>query len=569
MHLGLKRQLKKYKQEHFQQDLFAGTVVATLLLPQAVAYAELAGLPASSGLLATMLPMIIYALLGSSRSLSVGPVAIAALMTQEALDSLAPHLSRNLGAACLSLQLAGFLLLFAWLKAGRITHFISHSVISGFSSGAAVLIIISQTESLLGIKWTEFWRQPSFEPINYSALILGILGIGILAFFGSAWLKRFSNNWFSNPKKQQFLLKAGVPLSIFSLSLIALTPLSNGNIAFVGSVTFELDIKQLYWQQIPEIMFQLMPSAAIMALIVYMESVAVGRILANYRKERLDPNQELWALGFANLGSSLSLAMPTAGGFGRSMVNAQCGACTQISAIVSAVLMIIFCFFATSLFAYVPKAALSVIVIYAVLPLIDLTYAKRLWILRSPDFGVWICTLIGVIIINVDLGLALGIAASIGTFIFQSGSPHLGIVGRLPGTEQFRNIRQFNVETLDKTLFIRIDESLFFANVQIIEDEINLAISQFPKTEYLVIIGTGINKMDSDGIDFLERLQNSLDVAGITLLLAEFKHYLLEKHLTHHWMVSMTLKQYYPSAQMAFEHLKSKGQKILLLHHHS
>jgi SulP family sulfate permease len=560
---SLRHQLQGYTQDAFQHDLLAGVIVSIVLLPQAMAYSDLAGLPPASGLLAAMLPMLVYALLGSSRSLSVGPVAIASLMTHEALLKLPEGTSPTLAAACLAGLIGIILLILAVINVGKITHFISHSVISGFSSGAAVIIMISQSKSLLGLEY-----NPTATALSTAILyhlpttILGITGILTLFIFRSKWLLHRINRLPISQSVQSFLLKLGAPCTITILTIMAVSPLNDGNIALVGQVDFQFQSQTQPWQSIPDIIATLFPSAVLLALIGYMESVAVGRTIANQRKERLDPNQELWAIGFANISSAISMGMPVAGGFGRSMVNEQSGAKTQVASIVTATIILLLCLIATASFAYIPKPALAAIVVFAVIPLIDYHHIKRLWRDKSPDLVVWWVTFISAITLDLGSGLALGIMISIAVFIIRSGSPHCVVVGRLPGTEQFRNVQRFQVETLDEALFIRIDESLFFANIQIIEDYMNLAISKQNGIKVLVLIGSGINNIDSDGLDFLQRLERNLKVAGITLTFAEFKHYLLDKLILDPWVKHVRYNNLFISTQQAFVHYQNQGQRV-------
>ncbi len=555
---GLKQQLKNYHKTTLYSDLTAGLIVSVVLLPQAMAYADLAGLPPASGLLAAILPMMIYALTGSSRSLSVGPVAIASLMTYTTIQSLPDTVPPALAAALLAGMVGALLLMLRLIKAGAVTHFISHSVISGFSSAAAVLIIASQARGLIGFNWS------SHTWFEFSTATLGLLCLSTLFLFKTRWF-RYRLNRLSMPSQlTEFITKLGAPVAITLSTTVAALAFSHTDIKRVGAVEFEwVTMNGFDLAELRLLMLDLLPSAALLALVGYMESVAVGRTLANWRRERLDPNQELWAVGAANIASAISMAMPVAGGFGRSMVNEQAGAQTQVAAITSALILLFMCTVATSAFALIPKAALSAIVIFAVIPLIDVQHLKNLARHNKQDATVWVITFFSVLIFKLEMGLVIGVVVSLSGFVMRSGKPHCAIVGRIPQTEQFRNTLRYKTEVLSDAIFIRIDESLFFANSQHVEDFINQAISQSPSARFLVLLGTGINGIDSDGMECLQRLERNLNIAGIKLQLAEFKNFVIDGTNKHDWFQTQKARgSLYLSAQDAFHQLLKRDMSI-------
>lgn len=538
-HFPLLGWLSTYTRQTLASDLIAGVIVAIMLIPQAMAYSLLAGLPAEYGLYASILPLLIYALLGSSRSLAVGPVAIASLMVSTAISSVAPQGSAEYLNAAVNLSfLVGFILLFLRIiRLGAIVNFISHSVLSGFTSAVAIIITISQLKHVLGI---EIPRATSLDQsitaiythlshINSITLSLSLIAFSILWFCKSRFSQLLSllklPLWFIQP-----FCKTG-PMFVLLISSIVVWLFNlnqTENVATVGAVPQGLPniggihIDLTLWQQ-------LFIPALLIALIGFIESVSVGTALASKRCERIDPNKELIALGAANIGAGFSGTYPVAGGFGRSMVNHSAGAQTTIASAISATLVALTVVFFTPLFSYLPKAALGAIIIMAVLPLINIRAFKECWRFNKADALTLIATFFAVLTLGVELGILLGIAISIALLLYRASQPHIAIVGRVGESEQFRNIDRHEVSTEQNILTLRVDESLYFANTRFVEKFILQKCIDNKELQHVVLICSAINFIDASALETLETLVANLKDKGVRLHLSEVKGPVLDQ----------------------------------------
>ncbi|MGB0466081.1 MAG: SulP family inorganic anion transporter [Pontibacterium sp.] len=527
------RWLQHYRRDIFVSDLIAGIIVAIMLVPQGMAYAFLAGLPPEYGLYASILPLMLYALLGSSRSLAVGPVAIASLMVGSTIGQFAEQGSTAYinAAVNLSLLVGIILLILRSLRLGSIVNFMSHSVISGFTSAAALMIAISQIKYLFGldiprtshIDETLSYLAQHISETSTTTLIIGSLSLVVLWITKGplcCWLQRLHMPlWVAQP-----ICKAGPMFAVLFGSIAVWGLLSNGSspVATVGAIPGGLPaitlikVDLILWQQ-------LFIPALLIALIGFLESVSVGTVLASKRRERIDPDKELIALGVANLGSALSGTFPVAGGFGRSMVNHSAGAQTTVASLISALLVLIALLFLTPLFYYLPKATLGAIIIMAVIPLIDINTFKQCWRFNKADALTLLATFILVLIFGVEVGIVLGIAISIALLLYRSSQPHIAIVGRIGNSAHFRNIQRHDVTTYNNTLALRIDESLYFANTRYVETFILQQSAEHPAIEHIVLICNAVNFIDASALETLENLVLKLRDEGITLHLAEVK----------------------------------------------
>ncbi|MDY6941828.1 MAG: sulfate permease [Pseudomonadota bacterium] len=526
-------QLQNYRREDWVSDLTAGVITAVLLIPQGMAYAMLAGLPPQTGLYASVAPPILYALLGTSRTLAVGPVSVAAIMVASVLS--APEFAGGgdylTNAVVLAAECGLILLVLGTLRAGVLVNFISHPVLSGFTTGAAVLIMVSQLRHLTGIQLesgltpaTTVWQSlTSLSSVNLATVMLAALSL--LALYGMGRpLTRYlvKREW--APASITAISKSAplmvVALGTFTVLLFALN--DRYGVAVVGAIPSGLPQPSLGFLS-ADTWFALLPSAALIALIGYVESVSVAKFLANRERNRIDPDRELVALGAANLGSALSGTMPVAGGFSRTMVNHAAGAKTQVAALITAVLVGLAVMFLTPLFTYMPQAALAAIIVIAVSSLIDVGTIKHAWHYDRADALALMVTLVGVLVFGIEHGLLLGIAISLAAFLWRAGHPHIAVVGRVPGTEHYRNINRHQVCTWDTILLMRVDESLYFANAGVVEDVVMDELRQRPDVEHVVLICSAVNFIDASAEDMLERLRDSLAGNGMTLHLAEVK----------------------------------------------
>ncbi len=528
--------LKNYTRQEFNDDLFAGIITAILLVPQGIAYAILAGLPPEVGLYASILPPLIYALFGSSRTLSVGPASIAAIMIASALA--APEI-QALGnplesAFILAAESGMIMLLMAIFRMGGLVNFISHPVLSGFTSGASLLIIGSQIPHLFGLKepqcsldltcYTDY-----LSGYNSVSLQLALGSLAFLLFFGKPLTTLLQHTSLSKPMITA-ISKCGplltVILSTLLVSHFQLQQLQH--IAVVGTVPAGLPHLQISFMQMQKWRL-LLPSAAFITLIAYVESVAIAKVTANLRAEKINPNQELVALGLANLASAISGGMAIAGGFSRTMVNFSAGARTQIAMIIAAVLLAFAVMFCAPWFANIPKAALAGIILIAIFPLVKIRSIVHTWKYDQGDGIAELVTLLGVLILGIEEGIALGIILTISIYLRKTSQPHIAVVGRIPDTERFRNVKRHHVETFAHLLLLRVDENITFANINFIEEFLSNELRRQPQTRHIVLIFTSVSDIDATGLEALENLNGSLKAAGITLHLSEAKGPIMDK----------------------------------------
>jgi SulP family sulfate permease len=525
--------LKQYSRDQFPEDFTAGFITAVLLIPQGMAYAILAGLPPEVGLYASLLPPIVYALLGTSRTLSVGPVSVAALLVASALTASGQTAGdpEYLADALLLAALTGtLLLLMALFRLGVLVNFLSHSMLSGFTSGAAVLIILSQLKNLTGIDVPQSGAGlevlvhaiTRLEGIELLTSVLGLGTIGLLLFMRSPLIGLLQRLGI-NSRLATLSSRAG-PLAVIALltGLVATFNLHERGIAIVGDIPPGLPSLTVEFLRLDRIV-DLLPAALMISLIGYVESVSVAKVLAHRRREKIDTNKELWALGASNIAASFTGSMPVAGGFSRSMVNFSAGARTQLAAIITAVLVGVVAVFFTPLFFHLPKAALAGIIVVAVVPLIDWRTAIQAYRYDKADGAALLTTFVGVLVFDIEIGLLLGAAVAIGAFLWRSSRPHIAIVGRVPGRQHYRNVRRYSVETWPAVLLLRVDRSLFFANVSYVEDIVAEAATEKPELAHLVLICSAVNAVDYSALEALEQLSLSLREAGIVLHLAEVK----------------------------------------------
>lgn len=532
-------ELRQYDRTTLLQDLLAGTITAILLIPQALAYALLAGLPAEVGLYASIIPPIVYALFGTSRTLAVGPVAVAAVMVATALSPYAGgDPGTHVTGALILAALTGVILLgLGLLRLGWLTAFISHPVLSGFTTGAAIFIIGTQLAALTGIplpRDADFGQSiavlaahlaaanPATSAFGLTAVLLLVLARGYLPRTLSA---------LGIAPQQAAILSRMAPLALVAIA-IAVATLTDAaqrwGIATVGTVPGGLPPLQLDFLQASG-WLDLLPAAALIALIGYVESISVAKALAFRRREKIDPDQELRALGLANLAAACAGAMPVAGGFSRSMVNFDAGARTQVAAIVTAAWVALATLAFTGLLADLPKAVLAAIIVVAVWQLVDFANLRHTWTYDRGDGAAQAATLVGVLAFGIERGLTIGVALALLLFLYRTSRPHIAVVGRIPGTEHFRNIHRHLVETWPRLLLVRIDENLYFANTPRVESELqNLVVDRDQLTDVVLIL-SGVAYIDASALEMLENFASGLTAAGIRLHLAEVKGPVLDR----------------------------------------
>ena len=515
--------LRAYRREDMSHDLVAGLVLGVVTVPQAVAYAFLAGLPAQAGLYACLAPMAIHAVLGSSRQLVVGPVAIAALMVAATVGEYAPAYSdAYLGiTSILCLEVCIVLWLLRILQMGGIVNLLSHPVIAGFVNGAAILIVISQLPAFAGLGLDS--RGNPFEQLARFAAALAdlsptALAVGVASLAGVWAVRRF----------------AGVPLGNRDHPVAKTGPMLVAIAATVCVAVFDLDIEAVGFVPAglpaitlppvdPALWTDLAPAAAMIALVAFVESYSIGATLAARQRERIDAPQELLALGAANLGAAVTGAYPVAGSFTRSSVNHAAGARTQVSTLVCAVAIVVTLLWLTPLFADLPHATLAAIVIVSVAGLVDFSMLSEHWRFYRADAVVHILTLAGVLLLGVAGGLLLGAGASVALFLRQSSRPHIAVLGRLGDSTHFRSVARYDTETFPHAAAVRVDENLYFANAHEVEDRILEIVDGNGETRHLVLVCSAINFIDTSGLEMLRRVSHTLEARGVELHLSDVK----------------------------------------------
>lgn len=537
--------LQRYRRAQAVQDGIAGMVVTVLLVPQSLAYAMLAGLPPHVGMYASILPLLAYAAFGSSMTLAVGPVAVASLMTASALAPFAAQGSPEyLSLAILLAALGGLqLLALGVLRLGFVANLLSHSVVSGFVTGSALLIAIGQLKPLLGIAArgnTAFELLLSllagFQEMQPATALLG-LGSIVLLWSSRRYLARLLGGAGMAPRAADLLAKlAPMVIVLLSVGAVALWRLdSQQGVAVVGAIPQGLPSLQMAWPAREQVMALFLP-AFMIALVGFIESVSVAQSLAIKRGQRIDANAELRGLGASNLASAFSGGFPVTGGFARSVVNFAAGAQTPMAGVISAGLMSLVLLGLTGLFERLPLAVLAATIIMAVLNLVDLETPRHAWRYDRSDALAWAGTALGVLALGVEAGIVIGIALSAGVFLWRASRPHVAVLGRVPGTEHFRNEQRFAVETPPRVLLLRVDENLFFANIAAVLDRVQLELDHRPGTRHLVLVLSSVSHVDLTALEALQRLHLELQRRGVDLHLAEVKGPVLDRLERSAWL---------------------------------
>ena len=532
--------LQQYQSTWLAGDVIAGAIVTVMLIPQSLAYAMLAGLPPQAGLYASLLPIFAYALFGSSMTLAVGPVAVASLMTATALAPLAIAGSVDYAALAVILALLSGVMLFVFgiLRLGFLAYFLSHPVISGFISGSAVVIAIGQLKYIFGINTprggiitTLHGLIVGFPTLNVSTTLLGC-GALLFLFFARSYLATVLKHIGLSAKSADLSAKLAPMMVVIVATLIVnLGQLDQqAQVSVVGNVPAGLPSLVIPSIQLHDIQAIWLP-ALLISLVGFVESVSVAQSLALKRNQRITPNKELLGIGAANIASALSGGYPVTGGFARSVVNFSAGANTPAAGVVSAILMAVVVAVATSWFYYLPHAVLAATIIVAVLGLIDFKTLQQSWHYDRADAISLILTFFGVIFLGVEEGIVIGVVLSLAVVVWRSSRPHMAVVGRVPGTEHFRNIDRHDVELVHGLIALRIDESMYFANAQVLEDKIEGLVAASSDTRAVLLIMSAVNQHDSTALTMLDELEKNLQAKHIRLQFAEIKGPVLDRLL--------------------------------------
>jgi SulP family sulfate permease len=508
--------LPGYRRQDLGGDLQAGLTVGVMLVPQGMAYSMLAGLPPIYGLYAAIFPALLYAVFGSSRHLSVGPVAIVGLLLATGLSGIAePGSPRFIELAIATAFLAGLVqILLGFFRLGFMVNFLSHPVLSGFTSAAAFIIMLSQVKYLLGIRLPQSNQVQVILPslfgqldqIHWLTFGIGAAGIVLILF-----LRRLRST-----------LPTGLIAMVLGISAVALFRLDHLGVAVIGEIPKGLPSFHTPFLSLAD-MQRILPLAATICIISFIESLAIARALeAKHKTYKVLPNQELIALGITKLVGAFFQAFPTTGSFSRSAVNEVSGARTGISSIVAALVVVLTLLFLTPLFYFLPQALLASVTIAAVFSLIDFKEAVFLWRNDRRDFYSLLATFVCTLTMGVQIGILVGVILSLALMLYSNSRPHIAVLGRLPNTSHYRNVTRFDeAEQRGDLLVLRFDAQLYFGNAQFFRDSIEQLIQvQGSGLKALVLDASSIGEVDSSGILALKNLSETLASKGIALYLA-------------------------------------------------
>jgi SulP family sulfate permease len=541
-------------------DLVAAAIVTIMLIPQSLAYAMLAGLPPEIGLYASILPIIAYALFGTSRALAVGPVAVISLMTLTAASAVAAPGSAEFIAATLVLALLSGLILIVMgvLRLGFLANLLSHPVVSGFITASGIIIATSQLKSLLGIKASgEALPElvttliENAKDTNPYTLAIGVIATGFL-FWVRKGLKPMLVGFGLAARPADLVAKAG-PIVAVALSILAV-------------ITFDLEAKGVKVvgdipQSLPpftvplfdaELWQRLAVPALLLSIIGFVESVSVAQTLAAKKRQRIVPDQELIGLGAANVAAAFSGGYPVTGGFARSVVNFDAGAETPAAGAFTAVGILLAALFLTPLLASLPIATLAGTIIVAVLSLVDFKTPRAIWHYSKADFAAMAATIAVTLLIGVEPGVMAGVGLSLALFLWRASRPHAAIVGRVPETEHFRNVKRHKVFTDPRILTIRIDESLTYLNARWLEEFVLEEIAAHPQLKHLILMASAVNAIDASALESIEAINHRMADAGVCLHLSEVKGPVMDALERGHFLHDLT-GQVWLSQHEAFE----------------
>ena len=522
---------RQYNRTSLTNDMMAAVIVTIMLVPQSLAYALLAGLPPEAGIYASIVPIVLYAIFGSSRVLAVGPVAVVSLLTASAVGQVAETGTAGYAIAALTLAAlsGGFLVLLGLLRLGFLANFLSHPVIAGFITASGILIAMSQLKHILGVSahghTLPEMVQSIVEHLDQSNLIT--LGIGVSAIVFLFWvrgnLKPLLNRMNLGPLLTDLLTKAGPVFAVVATTLSVWGfDLAQDGVRIVGDVPqslppftmpgFDLDLLQ-----------QLMVPAILISIIGFVESVSVAQTLAAKKRQDIDPNQELIGLGAANLGAAFTGGFPVTGGFSRSVVNFDAGAETPAAGVFTAIGLAIAAVALTPLVYYLPNATLAATIIVAVMSLVDFSILKKTWTYSRSDFIAVAATIILTLGFGVEVGVAAGVGISIILHLYKTSVPHVAEVGLVPGTQHFRNIHRYDVETDPALLTLRVDESLYFVNARFLEDLVKHRVVDGGGVKNVILMFSAVNEVDFSALESLEAINERLKSLNVGFHLSEVK----------------------------------------------
>ena len=517
--------LKTYHPTHFKADVVAALIVLAMLVPQGMAYAMLAGLPPVMGIYASILPMIIYAFTGSSTTLSIGPVAIISMMVFSALQPLfAVGSTAYIEAACLLAIMVGIIsLILGLFRFGFLIQLISHPVIKSFIIASALLIALGQFKFLLDIPLQtnnipEFIGSlvNNFHRISFLSVGVSLAAISILVF-----LPKWVRSDFLN-KTIPLLLVLSSIIVVYAFSLdqhglktVGIIPTGLPSFHFP---TWNFDLVQ-----------KLLPSAFIIAMISFVESLAIAQATALQKRDDLNSNQELIALGLANIAAGINMGFAVSGSLSRTVVNSDAGAKTPMSGVMSSLLMIAVSLYFTSFFQNLPLTILAATIFVSIWKLISFLPFFETWKYSKADgLAMW-ATFLGVTCIDISTGLVIGIILTFILLLWRISRPHIAVIGLVEGTQHFRNVSRYDVLTTETIASFRIDENLNFLNAHVLKGYIITELSHNPQIQHVVINCSSISNIDLSAVEMLEELNGELLQLGIQLHLSELKSPVMDR----------------------------------------
>jgi len=524
---------RNYNVTNFHDDFISGVVVTFITVPQVIAYAFLAGLPAEMGLYAVIASIIIYSLLGTSRTMAVGPTAIVAMMTLEIVSALtepgtalyaetAVKLSLMTGLVLIGLRIVNF---------GAVVNFMSHAVVTGFITAAAFLIIINQFTAALGLPAaprTDFlntaihlFRQAG--NLNLMASVISLTAL-ILLLYCMRFLGPVLAHLGLSLRFTKVLVKSA-PLYavVLGVALVWIFDLASGDgVRVVGTIPVQLPSLEIILIG-PDEFVDLLPSALLIAMVIFLESSSIGTAVASKRRQKIDPNQELVGLSGANIAAAFVGGFPVAGSFGRTMVNFASGAVTPVASLVTALCVVVTLLWLTPLFYLLPIGILSAIIIVAAGQLVDIAVIRKVLFFNRTDAVTFVITFFAVLTAGVETGILIGIGISYVLLIRSTSRPHIAVVGRYGNAQHFRNIQRYKVSTSPKLLMVRIDQSLYFVNSRYIESYLLAKVADNAELKHILIICSAINFIDASGLEVLESLNEKLLEVGVNVHLSEVK----------------------------------------------
>ncbi|SHI45091.1 sulfate permease, SulP family [Shimia gijangensis] len=547
-HLPILQWSKTYSRDTLTSDLVAAVIVTIMLIPQSLAYALLAGLPAEMGLYASILPLVAYAIFGTSRALAVGPVAVVSLMTAAAVGNLALQGTEEYIAAAITLAFISGLILtvMGLFRLGFLANFLSHPVIAGFITASGILIATSQIKHILGVDAhghnlialvTSLIAH--LNETNLITFVIGVAGVGFL-FWVRKGLKPLLLSTGMPPRLADILAKAGPVAAVALTTLVVwMFQLQTKGVKIVGEVPVGLPPLSLPSFS-ADLWSSLFVSALLISVIGFVESVSVAQTLAAKKRQRIVPDQELVGLGTSNIAAALSGGYSVTGGFARSVVNFDAGAETPAAGAFTAIGIAFAALLLTPLLFFLPKATLAATIIVAVLNLVDFSILRKTWTYSKVDFSAVSATIFLTLGFGVEVGVSAGVLLSLGLFLYKTSRPHVAEVGLVPGTQHFRNILRHKVETHPSLVSLRIDESLYFANAHFLEDYLLERVNGDTPISHVVLMCSAVNEIDMSALESLEEINHRLHEVGITLHLSEVKGPVMDRLKRSHFLDNLT-----------------------------